>query len=244
MSELISPELFIPLTGILAAAFMQSITGFGLAIIATPLLIITYEPKLVVVMLQFIAACSNIAFGVYLRKKADYKLVAYLTLGALVGQPLGLFIYDSVSNEKLKLLVSICIIIFLLLMKFFNAKIPETKRNSAAAGFLSGVLATTTGMSGPPLVMYLAYSKLEPSVIRATCTIYFGIVNITSLIGFAFTGEPLDVAAVNALHLLPALVLGLVLGNLAFKHVSSELFRRLIFAMLFISCAYTVYTLL
>lgn len=243
MFDLISSEQLIALAAIFAASFMQSITGFGMAIIATPLLIISYEPKLVVIMLQFISLCSNLIFSIYLYRQANLKLVAYLTLGAFIGQAVGIVIYDSVSNDTLKLIVSVCILIFLILMKFFNAKIPETDRNSSITGFISGVLATTTGMSGPPLVMYLAYAKQDPVAIRATCILYFGIVNLTSLIGFALTGKPLETAAQNALFLLPALAAGLLLGNLAFKHVSANLFRQMIFAMLFLSCAYTIYTI-
>lgn len=244
MPDIFSSALLIPLLAIFTASFMQSITGFGLAIIATPLLIISYEPKLVVIMLQFVSLCSNAIFGIYLRKNANLKLVAYLTLGALIGQPLGLYIYDSVSNETLKLMVSAFILIFLILMRFFNAKIPETNRNSAITGFLSGFLAMTTGMSGPPLVMYLAYTKQTPSITRATCILYFGFINFTALLGFWFSGEPMALAGTNALYLLPGLAGGLIFGNLAFKHVSSGLFRQLIFAMLFLSCVYTIWTIL
>lgn len=244
MPDFFSFELLIALAAIFVASFMQSITGFGLAIIATPLLLISYDAKLVVVILQFVALCSNSIQSVQLFKNINLKLVLYLTLGALIGQPLGLFIYGSVSNATLKLIVSAAILVFLVLMRFFNARIPENNRNSAITGFLSGVLATTTGMSGPPLVMYLAYSKQEPAVIRATCVLYFCLVNITSLGGFYLTGEPMGFAFSQAVLLLPGLVLGLIAGSFAFKHVSAALFRQLIFGMLFISCFYTIFTLL
>lgn len=223
---------------------MQSITGFGLAIIATPLLLISYDAKLVVVILQFVALFSNAIQSVQLFKSIHWKLALYLTIGALIGQPLGLLIYGNVSNTALKLIVSAAILFFLVLMRFFHAKIPENKRNSAATGFLSGILATTTGMSGPPLVMYLAYSKQEPSVIRATCVFYFFLVNVTSLGGFYLTGESMNFAFNQSLLLLPGLAAGLIAGSFAFKHVSAALFRQLIFGMLFVSCAYTIFTVL
>ena len=244
MFDLFSIDLLVPLFAIFIASFMQSVTGFGLAIIATPLLIISYEAKLVVIILQFIALCSNFIQSVQLHKHINFKLVQYLTIGALIGQPLGLFVYDSVSNTTLKLIVSIAILVFLILMKFFNAKIPENNRNSIITGFLSGILATTTGMSGPPLVMYLAYTRQEPAVIRSTCVLYFLLINITALIGFYLNGQPMVFAATQAIGLLPGLAIGLILGSIAFKHVSAELFRQLIFGMLFISCAYTIFTIL
>lgn len=243
MFETFSADLLVPLLAIFVASFMQSITGFGLAIIATPLLIISYDAKLVVVILQFVGLCANFTQSIQLFKNINLKLVLYLTLGALIGQPLGLFVYDNVSNTTLKMIVSIAILVFLILMKFFNTRIPENNRNSAITGFLSGLLATTTGMSGPPLVMYLAYTKQEPKVIRATCVSYFCLVNITSLLGFYLNGEPMAFAASQAILLLPGLALGLILGSFAFKHVSAELFRQLIFGMLLVSCIYTIFTI-
>lgn len=237
-------DLIIPCLAIFIASFMQSITGFGLAIIATPLLIISYDAKFVVILLQFIALCSNFVQSVQLYRDINKKLVLYLTIGALVGQPIGLYIYDTVSSATLKIIVSAAILLFLILMKFFNAKIPESNRNSGITGFLSGILATTTSMSGPPLVMYLAYTKQNPTVIRATCVLYFFLINVTALIAFYLNGEPLLAAAKESLFLLPALALGLVGGSLVFKHVSAELFRKLIFGMLFVSCVYTIYTTL
>lgn len=236
-------ELLVPIGAVFVAAFMQSITGFGMAIIATPLLIITFEPKLAVVILQFISAISNFIFSMYLHKKINFTLVWHLLIGAAAGMPLGLIVYGSVSNMTLKLLVSIFILIFLIMMRFVDIKIDENRRNGAVTGFLSGLFATTTGMSGPPLVMYLAYTKQDPHTIRATCTFYFLIVNLTSLAGFHFTGQPTDVAMQHAIHLLPGLAAGLILGNLAFKHVSPALFRQLIFIMLLASCVYTIFNI-
>jgi uncharacterized membrane protein YfcA len=44
--------------------------------------------------------------------------------------------------------------------------------------------------------------------------------------------------------MLPALVVGLLLGNAAAHHVSVKLFRFMIFFMLYFICAYMFYSLL
>lgn len=244
MPSFFTPDLLVPTFAVFLASFMQSITGFGMAIIATPLLIVTYEPKFVVIVLVFLSLCSNIVFSIYLMRKANLKMAAYLALGAFLGQPLGLFIYGCVSNNALKIIVSVCILLFLILMKFLHVKIPETRRNSAITGFFSGVLATTTGMSGPPLVMYLATTRQPPAVTRATCVLYFLIINMTSLLGFWLAGKNLFAAAHTGFSLLPGLAIGLLLGNLVFKYVSAKLFHHLLLGMLLITCIYTFYTVI
>lgn len=242
MPHFFSPELLVPSFAVFLASFMQSITGFGMAIIATPLLIVTYEPKFVVIVLVFLSLCSNIVFSLYLLREANLKMVAYLALGAFLGQPLGLAIYGSVSNDTLKLIVSFCILLFLILMKCLHVRIPESNRNSAVTGFFSGVLITTTGMSGPPLVMYLASTRQTPAVTRATCVLYFLIVNTTSLLGFWLAGKDLHTAMTTGLSLLPGLAVGLLVGNLVFKYVSAKLFHQLLLGMLLATCLYTFYT--
>lgn len=237
-------ELAVPVFAIFIASFMQSITGFGLAIIATPLLLLSYEAKLAVIIMQCVAVCANLIQSIQLFRSAHWQLVLYMGIGALIGQPIGLFVYGSVSNTTLKLIVSICILLSLALMKFHNVKIPESKRNSLITGFFSGVLATTTGMNGPPLVLYLAYTNQKPIVIRATCVVYFCLSNMAALIGFALHGQPLAYAADQALYLLPGLAVGLFLGSFAFNRVSSAHFRQILFGMLFLSCIYTIYSVL
>ena len=242
MPSFFSPELLVPSFAVFLASFMQSITGFGMAIIATPLLIVSYEPKFVVIVLIFLSLCSNIVFSLYLMRQANLKMAAYLSLGAFLGQPLGLVIYGSVSNNTLKIIVSLCILLFLIMMQFLHVKIPENNRNSAITGFFSGVLATTTGMSGPPLVMYLASTRQPPAITRATCVLYFLVINITSLLGFWLSGKNLAAATATGFSLLPGLAIGLLLGNLAFKYVSAKLFYQLLLGMLLVTCLYTFYT--
>ena len=48
-----------PMACVFLAAFLQSITGFGLVMVAAPLLMFFYEPKLTIVIMFFLAACGN-----------------------------------------------------------------------------------------------------------------------------------------------------------------------------------------
>ena len=45
------------------SAVLQSITGFGLVIVAAPLLMIFYDPKLTVPIMLLLACCANFCQG-------------------------------------------------------------------------------------------------------------------------------------------------------------------------------------
>lgn len=242
--ELLSAQQLCPIFFVFLASFIQSLTGFGLVIVAAPFLMIFYEPKLVVLLVLVITTVSNTIQAPLLYKDAKFKVIVYLVLGALVGQPLGIFMYKSISGMAVKFFVSFCIFLFLVLLQIFKLRIKECNRNTFITGVLSGFLATTTGMAGPPLAIYLAYSTVSPQAMRATSITYFFFSNGCSIIAFYCGGISLLPAVYESVYLLPALGLGLVGGHVAFRYVPAERFRQIVFTILFISCVYTMGTVL
>lgn len=234
----------LPILCIFSAAFLQSITGFGLVIIAAPLLMFFYDSKFTVLIMILLVNLAHIIQLPMVFRQADFKVIRWLICGAIIGQPLGFFIYYNFSSYMLKLFVSIAILAFLLTMQFSHIRIRERKRNSLGIGALSGVLTTTTGMGGPPLVMYFAYTAYTPAKLRATCIVYFLLSGICSLATFIIGGTDLLPAWHESIILLPGLVLGLLCGSAIFKYIPAALFKRLIFVILYFMCFYSIYVIL
>jgi uncharacterized protein len=234
----------LPMLLIFGASFIQSITGFGLIIVAAPFLLMFYDAKFTILLVQCVAFCSNIVQTPLLYKDANAKMVGFLALGTCLGLPAGIWVYHSFSNASLKLIVSAVILAFLLVTHFFHPRIQECRRNSMVTGALAGIMSTTTGMGGPPLVIYFAYTAFTPRMLRATCVAYFFFGNITTLGAFILSSVSLAPAIQEASYLLPGLALGLICGHVAFKHVSAAVFRRIVFGMLYIACIYTIYSVI
>lgn len=233
-----------PLLALFCAAFIQSITGFGLVIIAAPLLMFFYEPKLTVPIMLLLACSSNSVQGFFARRQANYPLIRWLYLGMLLGQPVGFFFFTAISNDALKVFINAVVLLTLLLMQAAHHRIEERRRNTVITGMLSGFTAITTGMGGLPFLIYLAYTKMPPNVFRATCFIYFFLGNATSLISYVIGGYPLEAAVHEFLYLLPGLALGILAGRLALPCVPAAFLRRLIFAILYIASTYTIVSIL
>lgn len=229
-----------PLFCVLLAAFLQSITGFGLVIVAAPLLMLFYDPKLVVPVMLLLACCGNCVQGFMYRKQANLRLIAWLYLGTLLGQPLGFMIYDAVSSDTLKLIISGMVIFSIGIMKLLHIVITERPRNAVITGALSGISSITTGMGGPPLLIYLARTKMSTDVLRATCFIYFFCINVTSLCSYEIGGYSLQPALHEWIYLLPALALGIIAGHLAYHKVPKAFVRKLIFVLLLATSFYTI----
>ena len=61
-----------PLLAIFFAAFLQAITGFGLVIVAAPLLMFFYDPKIVVPVMLLLACSGNTVQSFLMRKRRTF----------------------------------------------------------------------------------------------------------------------------------------------------------------------------
>ncbi len=225
-----------PFLALFVAAFLQSITGFGLVIVGAPLLMFFYDAKLTVPIMLMLSCCGNTVQGFMARDKADLRLTAFLFLGVLCGLPVGFLIFDAMDAGQLKIFINILILVSISLMQLLHVKVQVRRRNSIIAGFFSAITSVTAGMAGPPYLIYLARSAIPADVFRATCFVFFLACNFSSLASYLVGGHPVAHAAHEFIYLLPALALGIVCGNLVFKHMPRELIKKSIFLILYITC--------
>ena len=229
-----------PMLCIFMAAFLQAVTGFGLVIIGAPLLMLFYDAKLTVLLMLVVSVCANLVQAPMLRKEADWKMIGCIICGTLLGQPLGFAVYHHASDAAVRIIVSLAILFSVGMMQFLHFRMERRTRNSVLAGIISGMMTMTTGMAGPPLILYFAACGLLPAVVRATCICYFLLNGLCSLGTFIVGGTDFTQAAAEAAWLLPALILGVLGGQAGFRFLPKRVFYPLVFALLI---ALSVYTL-
>ena len=230
-----------PIFCVFLAAFLQSVTGFGLVMVAAPLLMFFYEPKLTVIIMFFLAGCGNSVQLLLLWKQVNWLRIGELACGALVGIPLGLAIFRQLPEGGLKVAVSVVILFTLVTMELGRKRFEETRRNTVLTGTLAGIMAMTTGMAGPPLVLYFAYTTMPQNVFRATCIGYFFFSNLFSLVALWIAGVPLGDATGEVVYLLPGLASGIALGHWAFRYMPQQLIRKIIIILLYATCLYNIF---
>ena len=229
-----------PVFCVFLASFLQSVTGFGLVMVAAPLLMFFYEPKLTIVIMFCLAGCGNCVQLLLLWKQVNWQRIAELFCGALVGIPLGVTVFRQLPGNGLKVAVSILILFTLVIMEFKCKRFEETRSNTIITGMLAGVMAMTTGMAGPPLALYFAYTTMPQNVFRATCIGYFFFSNLGSLIALWISGIPIGDAVGEFIFLLPGLASGIALGHWAFHFMPQQLIRKVIFILLCVTCFYNI----
>jgi uncharacterized membrane protein YfcA len=146
--------------------------------------------------------------------------------------PIGLFVITHVRAEPLQVLIAITVLIFTGLL-WRRVRLPTaTVPAEVGVGFASGMLSTSTGMSGPPLVIALQARGVTPSAFRATLAVVFVSGSIVSLLLFwsrgLVTAETARIAAAGV----PGLVAGMLIGELGFRHVDRDRFRTIVLLLL------------
>ena len=95
------------------------------------------------------------------------------------------------------------------------------------AGSASGALSTSTGLAGPPIVLLLASRGLPKAEFRSTSALYFLAMSVVGLLVLAGRGLVEADEMRLALVLVPAAIVGKIVGTAFLKKVSERAFRAL-----------------
>lgn len=217
------------------AAIVQSTAGFGFSLMLVPLLSLVIGPKETVVLSNILSAVLEAALLIRVRQSVEWRLGSTLFAGALVGMPLGLLVVIFLSAAALKVVIAVTVIVFtLMLMR--GLRIHSAGRGgNVAAGVVSGILNTSTSMSGPPVVLYLQGRGIAPGPFRATLFAYFSAISAIAVGLLATAGHFTQNVAVAAVVAIPSLVVGGAIGNRLHHRVPEARFRHLVYAILIAS---------
>lgn len=221
---------------ILGAAVISGITGFGFGLVSVPPLLMLYPPAGVITITKILTLSTSWVVIAHGWRQMKPKMILALFPFAIVGMLLGVRVLQHVSADAIKLLASIVVVGFTLILM---RGIPRGKWNHAAlgpvSGFVSGVMSTSTGLSGPPIVLYFTLRDIEVQPFRITIATYFVMLD---LIGFPalirsdlVTRDDIWVA----LLLIPAAFLGRMVGIRLAPRLSREHFFRLTLGVLLVT---------
>lgn len=227
---------------ILIASLIQGITGFGFALVAVPLLsLFIPEIKNITPLIVIYSLITNIIIVYKSRKYVEFKKIVPLIVFAIIATPFGTYILISFKAKTLKIIIGIIIIITALAMlKNFKIKIRNEKISYGVIGILSGILNGSTGLSGPPVVLFLTNQGEKKDVFRANLTMFGFVTNIFAIINFIVQGIINRDTFTFTVVYFPALLLGVIIGIIVVKKISDYFFRLCTIYLIIILGVYTV----
>lgn len=225
---MLSSALFVALFAALLAGVVTGLTGFGLALISTPILLFVYEPRTVVVLTAIFSIFINAAVVWDSWHEARRRLALALLVPALLGVVLGVEVLSVIDPDYVRLGVG-AIVVFSALLLVRDVRLPgaNTRWGTLVAGSASGALSTSTGLAGPPVVLLLASRDLRKHEFRGTSALYFLPMSVAGLAALALRGLVEAPEVPLGLLLIPAAIAGKAAGTALLERVSERAFRAI-----------------
>lgn len=218
---------------VLIASILQTSTGFGFSIMATPLLLLLFLPQEAIQINIILSLIISISLIRSIRDEIDFKLLKRLVLASIAGVPFGILIYMSININSFKFGVG-TLLLSLTALLIYNFRIRQTNGRDYLTGGLSGLFTTSIGMPGPPILLYFTGTNMGKNKLRATTLAFYLFIYFISLATqIIFTGTS-PLIWKSSLYAVPAVFAGLFIGQYIFKWINQDIFR--IFTYILLSC--------
>ena len=205
------------LAAVLIGALLQSATGTGFAQLAAPALTAVYDPQTSVATLAILGPIvSGLTLGEVRKPQVLGRTAVILTLASVPGMIVGVLVLRHTPVDALRILVAVAVLAGVAA----TARGAVIRGSAAGPGFLSGVLATSTGLSGPPMVLYLLGHRARPAEVRDTLAAVFLATGFLTILALAVAGllDPVG----HLLLFVGVTVIGQVSGRFVFARLGDR----------------------
>jgi uncharacterized membrane protein YfcA len=202
-------ELLIAMVLVAAGSVVQGSIGFGMAVIAAPILLLVNP---VFVPGPMLLAAVFLVMLMALRNRRDVIVgdVAVATVGRILGTAPAALAIRALEPSIFELLFAV-LVIAVVLLSVKGIHLRRTPRNVFAAAALSGFIGTMSSMGGP--AMALVYQHETGPKIRGTLSAIFTIGTAISVLGLWWAGRFGALELQLALLLMPAVFVGFLLSR-------------------------------
>ncbi|QYK03199.1 sulfite exporter TauE/SafE family protein [Shewanella psychrotolerans] len=194
---------------IFIGALTQSLIGFGLAVVASPLLYLV-DPSLVPAPVILMGFSISLLTLFRERGSLEFNGLQYALIGRIPGGILGASLLLWAPQPILGLAIAI-IVALAVLLSLLKLSLPITRTSLFAAGILSGIFGNIAAIGGPPLAILL--SGKDAKQFRAALSAFFIFSSTIALIILGFSGLLTLHHFYISLLLLPSVILGYLLAN-------------------------------
>ncbi len=216
------------------AGLARGFSGFGSAMIFMPLASAVTGAQVASPLLLLIDFTSSLALIPGAWRQADRRDVGVMSIGALVGVPLGTLALAFGDPLAIRWgLVAIIVALLALMMSGWRYAGKPTPAATIGVGGIAGFFGSLAQVGGPPIVLY--WLRETAAVTRANIILYFAISDVlivaSYFVGHLWTATIVGLGIVTG----PVFGVGLWLGSKLFGTASDEAFRRICYALIAVS---------
>lgn len=226
--------LWIPIL-IFAAALIQSLSGFGFALIVMPLAAIALGLKTAAPLVALVALVLNAVN--LLRYRQDLSLPELLRLGlsSTIGVPIGIWVLITVDEALILRFMGLLLVLYAGYALARPAALhPCPSWWSYPAGVAAGCLGAAYNTPGPPVVVYGALRQWSKGEFRAVLHGIFFLNTVLVVTSHALASRITPDVLRSFGFAVPALLLGILLASRVDSRLNRERFRLLVTVLILV----------
>jgi hypothetical protein len=218
---------------IFLAAFTQSLSGFGLALVSMALLPAVIGIQMATPLVALVAIAIEAILLLRYREALDLRAIWRVVLAALIGTPVGVLLLSSVDDDLALRVLGIVISVYAL-YALLGLKLPRLEGSvwAYSAGLMGGLLGGAYNTSGPPVIVYADCRRWPPEVFKSNLQGYFIISSLAVMVTHALNGNITPLVLEAFWWTLPFIAVGLFAGLSLDRWLNPVAFRRVVLALL------------
>ena len=218
---------------VLAASTVQSLTGFGFALVAVSLLPLMMDLQTAVPLIVLVSAVGNAILCWHYRHSMEGAMVARLIAAALVTLPIGLWGLNYLPEQwSLRLLGAVILAYALYDGLQFSLPALRSPHWAYAFGAVSGVLTGAFNTGGPAVVMYGSCHKWQPEQFKSNLPSVFLVTSLSAIALHLWQGNITPTLLQTTAYTLPFFAGGIALGFALSRYIDPVQFRYVVLVLL------------
>ncbi len=217
------------------AAFTQSLSGFGLALVAMALLPLAISLQVATPLVALAAVAIEGVLIIRYREALDVRAIWRVVLAALIGIPFGAYWLVRV-NERLALGGMGLVIAGYAAYALLGLRLPRLAHPLWAylAGLVGGLLGGAYNTSGPPVIVYADCRGWPRNSFKSNLQGYFIVSSVVVLVSHAVVGNLTPQVWRFFWSSSPFIAAGLLAGFALDRWLNPEVFRRVVLVLLIV----------
>ena len=212
---------------VIFAAILQVSVGMGFGMLASPLIALV-APELVpgsILVMGLVVAAA----GTWKERRNIELIEVKLGFGGrVIGSAMATGLLFLIPDRDAFFVVFGVLVLLAVLLTASGLKLAFNNRNLGLLSIVSGVMGTITAVGAPP--MAIIYHGRDPKIVRPTLNAFFGAGAVLGIVSLGLTGWLSIHDFTAALLLLPAMVLGIAIGE-PFKKLSASFLSHILLGL-------------
>ncbi|MBT9313251.1 sulfite exporter TauE/SafE family protein [Leptothoe kymatousa] len=215
------------------ASFVQSLTGFGFALVAVSLLPFFMDLQLAITLVLLVNLVCNLTLWWYHRDNFEWSRIIHLVGAGFLTIPIGVLgLHHIPEHLALQLLGALVLIYVIYSSLQLSPPELEGRRWAYAFGAASGVLTGAFNTGGPPIVIYGNCREWSPEQFKSHLPGTFAVMSVVAIATHVSQGHFDKMLLSQVGYATPFFLSGLGLGIWLSNYINAAQFRQVIMVLL------------